>query len=96
VCLTAPSVIVCGVGPVAESSFLGATETFREFREVVARCASQRRTRYVDLFSFLARDDDLLLLDKFHPNARGHRRIADALLPAIRAAIREQLPAVAR
>lgn len=44
---------------------------------------------------FAERPDEMFSVDRFHPSALGYRRTADALLPAVRAALTAEPPAAA-
>jgi len=83
------TVIACGPGPVDDAIFPGAEASFERFGNVVKLLARAHNARHVDLATVL-RLPGHLLLDRFHPNARGHAVIAQALAPIVRDAIQQR------
>jgi lysophospholipase L1-like esterase len=66
----------------------GSDALTRAMNDVIAAAAAQTGTRYVDIYTPFKGSGDvdctpLLASDGDHPNARGHRVIADALLGAL-------------
>jgi hypothetical protein len=57
-----------------------------EYRSVMQRVAAEHSVPYVDVRAALE-EDPSVFLDMCHPDARGHRKIAAALLPAVQAAL---------
>lgn len=63
----------------------GSAQKFREHRDAVAAVAAERRTRFIDVYAWMADHggDSLLSAGGVHPNDAGHRAIADAFLSVI-------------
>ncbi|WP_375383780.1 SGNH/GDSL hydrolase family protein [uncultured Microbacterium sp.] len=64
----------------------------RQLAAAQAEAASRAGARAVDLRRavgavFISQPDEMFSLDRFHPSALGYRRTADALLPAVSAAV---------
>jgi len=69
-----------------------ASRASRQLAAAQARAARRAGARVVGLARavgpiFAARPDEMFSIDRFHPSALGYRRTADALLPAVLAAV---------
>jgi lysophospholipase L1-like esterase len=77
-------VVVCGVGPVDGRLFPGADATFPLYRQRAFRTAEALKADFVDVNAALCgastRLAELLLLDRLHPNGRGHAVIAERIV----------------
>lgn len=73
------------VGPAA-----GDVAQARRLAELYPRVATSRRVALVpDLLAGVAGEPDLLFADRLHPNAAGHRRLADNVRPHIELVLAE-------
>lgn len=69
----------------------------RQLAAAQATAAARMGARPVDLRRavgavFISQPDEMFSLDRFHPSALGYRRTADALLPAVTAAVEARPP----
>ena len=62
-------------------------QALRTYNVWVGEEARKRGIRFVDLHDALGRDD---FLDSYHPNPRGHRRLAERLVSEIEDALAER------
>ncbi len=75
----------------------------RDYAELVRKVAREEKISFVDVYAAFDEYDrpkgqsmDELLLDGMHPNEKGHRLVADRLIPKVKEALRQDLGGLRR